>query len=100
MADPLQIIVTTNADRFIFENVVEILIKPTEAGLGIFQDNDGWAVKPREMEVTNETLQMEQKEVPAEPCDAGRNVRRRSAYWLGIRTVGNGLKRRLTEWTK
>ena len=98
MADPLQIIVTTNVDRFIFNDVVEILIKPNEAGVGIFQDEDGWAVRPRE--VTHEEIQMEQTQVPAEPGNAGGDDRRRAFTRLGVRAVGDGLKRRIEEWTK
>lgn len=50
MEKPLQIIVTTPADRFIFDEVLEILIKPFDGGLELRQNNLGWELKPREME--------------------------------------------------
>ena len=50
MADPLKIIVTTETDRFIFDNVVEILIKPHDGGLEFRQDKSGWDLKLQEDE--------------------------------------------------
>lgn len=62
MANPLQIIVTTETDRFIFENVVEVLIRPYDGGLELRQNKFGWELKPRE--ATNEKeIQMEQGEI-------------------------------------
>lgn len=91
MADPLQIIVTTETDRFIFENVVEVLIKPYDGGLELRQNKDGWDLKPRE-EKHEESIQMEQAQVHAEPAGAGRVRRNWPFNWLRICPVGTGLK--------
>lgn len=91
MADPLQIIVTTETDRFIFENVVEVLIKPYDGGLELRQNKDGWDLKPRE-EKHEESIQMEQTQVPAEPARAGRVRRNWPFDRLRICPVGNGIK--------
>ena len=90
MADPLQIIVTTETDRFIFENVVEVLIKPYDGGLELRQNKDGWDLKPREEK--HDEIQMEQTQVHAEPAGAGRVRRNWPFDRLRICPVGNGLK--------
>ena len=66
MAEPMQIIITTNDDRFIYTNVLEILIRPTEGGLEIRQDSQGWALVPRER------AKNEKEEIPLEQAEMRR----------------------------
>lgn len=93
MAKPLQIIVTTPDDRFMFDEVLEILVKPHDGGMELRQNALGWDLKPREMEgkdndENEEKVPLEQKSVPGEPADTGRNGRGRRRARIHLLPLG------------
>lgn len=93
MAKPLQIIVTTPHNRFAFNDVLEILVKPHDGGMELRQNALGWDLKPREMEgkdndENEEKVPLEQKSVYGEPDSVFSDERCGRWDWLRILHVG------------